>query len=381
MKLQHRLAWPGFVAFALTLVAGVAQAQDARVQEMERQLKERDKVITELLERVEDLERRVGVQRPARGPAEPPEQDVAPSADKGRAERSERAPGAVAVDEGAAERALERSLAREGALLLPTGFLEIEPSVTYARQEDSTPSFVASGGGVLAAETERNANNLTADLALRLGMPWDSQLEIGLPYRWRGVETVTNVGFTPTESSSESGAGLGDVRVGLAKTLFREALWRPDLVARVTWDSNSGETSDNGVSLGGGFHELRGSLTAIKRQDPIAFVGGMSYQHAFENDDVRPGPTVAANFGGFIALSPETSLRLLLSGAYQVEPELDGSAIDGSDRTLASLTVGGSTLLARGTLLNLSAGIGLTDDADDFSIMLSLPIRFREPLF
>jgi len=379
MKMLHRFIRLGFVAFALTLVAAVAQAQDARVQELERQLKERDKVVTELLERVEDLERRVGVQRPARGPAEPPEQDVAPSADKG--ERSKRAPGAIVVDEGAAERALERSLAREGAFLLPSGILEIEPSFTYARQEDSTPSFVASGGGILAAETERNANNLTADLALRLGLPWDSQLEIGLPYRWRGVETVTNVGFAPTESSSESGAGLGDVRVGLAKTLFREALWRPDMVARVTWDSNSGETSDNGVSLGGGFHEVRGSLTAIKRQDPIAFVGGMSYQHAFENDNVRPGPTVAANFGGFIALSPETSLRLLLSGAYQFETELDGSEIDGSDRTLASLVIGGSTLLARGTLLNLSAGIGLTNDADDFSIMLSLPIRLREPLF
>jgi hypothetical protein len=43
--------------------------------------------------------------------------------------------------------------------------------------------------------------------------------------------------------------------------------------------------------------------------------------------------------------------------------------------------VGGSTLLAPGTLLNLSAGIGLTDDADDLSIMLSLPVRLSDPLF
>jgi len=379
--MQHRFIRRGLVAFALTLVTTMAQAQDARIQELERQLKQRDKVITELLERVEDLERRAGVQRPARGPAEPPEQDVAPTAEKDRTEGSERTPGAVAVEKGAAERALERSLTREGALLLPSGILELEPSFTYARQEDSTPSFVASGGGVLAAETERNANNLTADLALRLGLPWDSQLEIGLPYRWRGVETVTNVGFATTDSSSESGAGLGDLRLGLAKTLFREALWRPDLVARVTWDSNSGETSDNGVSLGGGFHELRGSLTAIKRQDPIAFVGGVSYQHAFAHDQIRPGPTVSANFGSFIALSPETSLRLLLSGAYQFETELAGMQIEGSDRTIATFLVGGSTLLARGTLLNLSAGIGLSDDADDFSILLSLPIRFGKPLF
>jgi hypothetical protein len=55
---------------------------------------------------------------------------------------------------------------------------------------------------------------------------------------------------------------------------------------------------------------------------------------------------------------------------------LDGRALNGSDRVLASLTLGGSTLIAPGTLLNLSFGIGLTRDADDFSVMLSLPMRF-----
>jgi len=130
------------------------------------------------------------------------------------------------------------------------------------------------------------------------------------------------------------------------------------------------------VALGGGFHELRGSLTAIKRQDPVAFVGGLSYQHVFESDLVRPGPTLSANFGSFIALSPETSLSLLLSVARQKETERFGLKIGGSGQTVGTLAVGGSTLLARGTLLNLSVGIGLTNDADDFSITLSLPIRF-----
>ena len=267
-------------------------------------------------------------------------------------------------------------MTREGALLLPAGVLEVEPSFTYARREDTAPRFITSGDVLFAGETRRNVNSLTADLALRLGLPWDSQVEIGFPYRSRQIESVTSVGFTPTDSSSQSGSGSGDVRVGLAKTLLREGLWRPDLVGRIVWDTDTGERQDNGVSLGGGFHELRGSLTAIKRQDPVAFVGGLSYQHAFESDQVRPGPILSANFGGFIALSPETSLSLLLSVARQKESELLGRKIGGSDQTVATLGVGGSTLLARGTLLNLSVGIGLTNDADDYSIMLSLPIRF-----
>ncbi len=377
----------GIAALILPLFPLTSQAQDAdtRTEEMERRLQERDKVILELLERVEMLERRVGVERRGSGsgqvPAEAIKPDAVPEAERTITEISEGAPGAVVVKEGDAERALERSLTRTGALLLPLGILEIEPGLRYARQEDSTPGLFSSDDQLFAAETELNANSLTADMALRLGLPWDSQLELGLPYRWREVESLNSVGFVPTESSSQSGAALGDIRLGLAKTLVREGLWRPDIVGRITWDSASGEREDNGVGLGGGFNEIRGSLSVIKRQDPIAIIGGLSYEHSFEEDQILPGPVLAVSFGSFVALSPETSMRFVFSGGYQYESELAGEALAGSDRTLGSLVVGGTTLLAPGLLLNLSLNVGLTDDADDFGISLSLPFRFTSPLY
>jgi hypothetical protein len=174
---------------------------------------------------------------------------------------------------------------------------------------------------------------------------------------------------------------LGDVRLGLAKTLLREGLWRPDIVGRITWDTASGVREENGVPLGGGFNKLRGSLSAIKRQDPIAIVGGLSYEYSFEDSQILPGPIVSASFGSFIALSPETSMRFLFSGGYQYENELAGDDIAGSDRTLGTFVVGGTTLLAPGLLLNLSVNVGLTDDADDFGISVSLPFRFGELLY
>jgi len=368
-------------ALALTLFAASAQAQDARVQQLERQLQERDKVVTELLERVEALEQRVGLGRPDTGAAEAPGDNPLPRDRKSVTDNSQRAPGAVVVKEGAAERALERALTLEGALLLPSGVLEVEPGLTYARREDSAPRLVTSDTGVVAGETAINANTLTADLAVRLGLPWNSQLEIGLPYRFRDIESVTNVGFAPTDASRRSGTGLGDVRVGLATTLLRERLWRPDVVGRLTWDTDSGTMQDNGVPLGGGFHELRGSLTALKRQDPLVFVGGLSYDYVFEKDQIQPGPTLSANFGSFLALSPETSLRFQFFGSYEQDTKFMGERIRGSDRTVGTFVVGGSTFLTRGTLLNLALGIGLTNDADDFSITLSLPIRFDERLY
>ncbi len=359
------------LAAGLLFVPATAWAQDPDIEALLRQLKERDQVILELLERVEGLERRVGVQRL---PTDQDAEDVA-TAEPSPVAANKAAPGVIEVDEDAAERALERSLTLSGALLLPPAVLEIEPSLTYARQEDATPSFVTSGQQVLASETERNADSLVGDLDLRLGLPWDSQVEVGMSYRWREVETVTNVGFSPTAASELSGAALGDLRIGLAKTLLREGLWRPDLVARVTWDTDTGKSSDNGVALGGGGHEIQGSLTAIKRQDPVAFIGSLSYRHAFEHNGLKPGPTLGTNFGGLIALSPEASLRLLLSGAYQGETEFAGTGIPGSDRTIGALQIGGSTLIAPGVLLDLAADIGLTDDAGDLAVTLSLPIR------
>lgn len=371
----------GIAGMALMLIAESAQAQDARVEMLERQLADRDKVMLELLERVEFLEQRLGVTQSAR---DTPEEQAAPTT-AGTAPpapgTAPPAPGTVVVDAQTAERALERSLSREGALLLRSGVLEIEPSIGFARQEDVTPSFVNLGGGVVAGETERNANRYTADLSARLGLPWGAQLELGVPYRRRHVKTVTNVGFAPTTASSQTGHGLGDVRVGLAKTLLREGRWRPDLIGRVTWNTDSGRRQDNGVSLGGGFHELQGALTAIKRQDPVVLIGSVSYQHTFEKSQIQPGPVVAMNLGAALAVSPETSLRMFVSAAYQDDAEVFGSKIDGSDRTIGTFVVGGSTLLAPGVLLNATLGVGLTDDADDFSLILSLPIRFNTPLF
>jgi len=365
-------------AVTLTLSTAAAKAEDSKVLELERTLNERDQVILELLERVEALERRVGVERLATDSAAARrQQEVAPTTEHEREQDPAAAPGRVVVDAGAAERALERALTVEGVLLLPRGVLDFEPTLSHRRQEDTAPSFVTSGGEIFAGEMERNVNSLTADMALRLGLPWDSQLEIGIPYRWRKVDSVTQIGFVPTSTSSQSDSGWGDARLGLAKTLLRERRWRPDIVARLTWDTDTGEN----IGFGDSFQQLRGSLTAIKRQDPIVFVAGTSYEHVFEKEQLQPGAAVAVNFGGFIALSPETSLSLSFSGAYQDETELAGHNIDGSDRTYGSVFLGGSTLLAPGILLNLSAGIGLTDDADDFSLTLSVPVRFSGRLF
>lgn len=347
----------------LALFSVAAQSQELDASELEHKLKLRDKAIIELLERVESLEKGFGLSRPAKNTTKPSENKTEKATEK----NNRVAPGSVVVEEGAEERALERALTLEGALLLPSGVMELEPGLSFIRREDSAPGFEIVGTDTFPSNIELNANIVTASLALRLGLPWESQLELGFPYRQVNSESVTSINFATVSETKESNTEYGDLSIGWAKTLFRESNSSPDLVGRLTWDTDSGD--------GDGFDELRGSLTAIKRHDPVTLIGGLSYQHTFESRQTQPGAAIGLNVGSLIALSPETSMRFIVSTLFQSETKISGTKVVGSDRTIASFIIGGSIVMKPGTLLNLSVGIGLTKDADDFSISLSLPFR------
>jgi hypothetical protein len=190
------------------------------------------------------------------------------------------------------------------------------------------------------------------------------------------------VGGAPRREDEREGVGFGDLRIGAAKGLLRERGWRPDLIARVSWNSDTGET-DDGITLGSGFHELTGSLAAIKRQDPLVFVGTVSYSESFEDEvgdvDIDPGSEIGFSLGTVLAASPETSLRFFLAQSFAGEVEVDGEEVDGSDQVSTSLIIGASSVLAPRVLLDITAGVGLTEDAPDYSVTVSLPIRFDLP--
>lgn len=125
------------------------------------------------------------------------------------------------------------------------------------------------------------------------------------------------------------------------------------------------------------FNALQLSVTAIKRQDRLVFLGGLAVERTEQRNDIQPGAAITPTTGAFVALSPQTSLRFLFSATFQDETKVDGDDISGSDHTAATFTIGASSLLAEGVLTNVSLDIGLTDDADDFAVRWALPVRFR----
>jgi hypothetical protein len=380
------IAFLATAAMAQVLPAGAQERPS--VEELLQRLEQRDAAIARLEARVRALEQRVGTA--ARPASPPPPEPPAPERQATAAapepstppEARGAAPGEVVVDPDAAERALERTLVLTGDLLLPAGRVDFEPSISYSFDNNGTGrrlvTFDSDGDGVgddFLLDTVRvERSKLGAAAGLRVGLPYDAQAELSVPFTLTRQETSRTLLAEPQDRTV---ASIGDVRVGLAKTLLREDGYVPDLIGRLTWDTNTGRDEIDGVSLDSGFNEIGVSFSALKRQDPLAFVGRVSYERSLENDGVQPGDLFGLGLSASLAASPETSLRLGADVFYRTEAEVNGRGVDGSNQTEGVLSVGVSSVLGPNTLLNVNLGVGLTEDSTDFLLTASVPLRFE----
>jgi hypothetical protein len=196
----------------LVLLAQTATAQS--VEELQRQTRERDARIRELSGRLESLDR-----KPC------PEDDEL-------------------------NRALERTLIQQGAMVLPARRYELEPQLAYAYWDRDRGPF---------------RSEWDSALALRAGVGWQSQVQVRMPY----VHVAT---------ATDSATGLGDASFSITRQLVNEAGRRPGLFAALGWLAHTGDAAfGGGVPTGGGFNVPQAALTAVKRYDPLVYFGGISY--------------------------------------------------------------------------------------------------------
>jgi hypothetical protein len=396
----------------------------ALVNQLMTKLQERDQVIADLQRRVQQLEHRVGgvpqvseSTRAAQPPAAPSTKAVAyqpPAAPSTRAAadqpvpqtavneaatktppaavaQSKTGPGSFEVDEDAAERALERTLVQTGALLLPFGLAEIQPYVNYVRFENDASALLrnAEGNIVTVANTQNRRNYIEAGVFSRVGLPFGAQAELSIPAT---VINTSNVIGIINQETEHTGYALGDVRVGLAKTLLRESDWLPDIVGRITWDTDTGKqqtlnsASPGGLAVGASglttstsFNELIFSATALKRQDPLAFTSTISYRKSFKKDGIEPGDVYSLTLGATLAASPQTSLSMGVQQSLIGNTRIFNQSIPGTDAISSVLTFGASSIVGKSLFFSTMAGIGLTKQSPDYFISVAIPLRFEVP--
>jgi hypothetical protein len=384
-----------------------AHARTAKrtVEQLEKEIRQRDAIIRNLVRRVENLERQAGTNVPSSGSpigaatrsavrskagAKPPAEteiaalepdEAAPSpsrpartpasaasAPQQPTRTNPPAPGQFNVSEEDAERALERTLVATGNLLVPSGFAEVEPLFAYTRREIPTQVLF-----------NLNRNEFNWALGTRFGLPWESQFEIALPYNLV-QQQVTDIAVAPPQQvSNRWGNSFGDVTVGLAKTLVHESGWVPDMLGRVSYEIPTGPENSNQVPLPSRRNNLAFSLTGTKRQDPLVFVATGGFTKAFQTGQLNPGDQINFQTGAFLGTSPETTLRGVLQENFLQNIRVHDVTLRGSDTVQSILNFGASSILGRSLLVDLQVGLGLTNAAPKYSVILSSTYRLGVP--
>jgi len=148
---------------------------------------------------------------------------------------------------------------------------------------------------------------------------------------------------------------------------------------------------DEQLSSGSGYYGISGGVSLSRVLDPVVIFGSASLSYNFDEtglDQVRGGRRlveVSPGFGlsgsGGFAYSLSYDISLSISGqiSYNDETVLtfaDGSRAVAQDQMTGFLNLSLGTRLSDTTIVNTSLGLGLTEDAPDFSLGVSMPIEF-----
>ena len=261
------------------------------------------------------------------------------------------AAAAPPVDEEELERALERTLVREGALVLPAWAFQLTPQFDYAHWDKIQDPFIS--------------NTYSGALSVAMGLPWQSQVSVSVPY-------VLDQG----RDGNPSSFGLADVGFVLSKELLVENDTLPNLVGSAGWTSPTSRSSAVGpIPYVSGF---QAGFTASKTLDPLVVFLSGSYFSAAEVAGIQfnPSDVVGGRMGASLAISPATAITAGFNVAYLTDTHAADLVLPNSDRLLSSVDVGFNTLLWNRTMLSITTQFGITGHTPDFRVIAALPIRF-----
>jgi hypothetical protein len=334
---------PPVLCLLFAVLLASCAGTDSRLTELERQVRERDAEIA-------DLRQRLGARLSAQAtPSAQEHATVAPPAASPSAASSVARPEASDIREEDIVRALELALVREGGSILARGAIQIEPEVSYTYSEP-----------IQGFRRDTFASAAT----LRVGLPWEMQAAVRVPVVIH--DRQSRVGRT---------AGLGDLGLTLTKLLVTEREYVPELLLSGTWQAPTGR-SDGALQTGSGAHAFQAGLSAVKRQDPVALFGTLSYTWNGSSGQVDYGDTLGSKLGVILAATPDTSVLMDVSLNSHSVSRVDTRRIAETDRLSGVFEIGSATVLGRDLMLNITAGVGFTAAAPDFRLTVSLPKRF-----
>lgn len=282
-------------------------------------------------------------------------------------------------------------------VLTAKGALVVEPSLQFTHS--TSKRLFLLGFSILPAlhigpfELRDVRNNAySAALATRYGLTNRLELELKIPYIYRTEESSSHRYVTPDSLSviesndSQKGNGLGDVEFGLRYQL-NQPRTGPYYVAGLRVKSDTGEdffdADEDELPTGSGFWGIQPSLTAIFASDPAVFFGGVNYLWNIERNvggeygKIDPGDAYGFNFGMGLSLNEKAAFSMGYEHSIISRTRRDGEVLPGQVNIhVGTFQLGYSYRLSSSTNLNLSLGLGVTEDAPDVQLTLKTPLTF-----
>lgn len=232
----------------------------------------------------------------------------------------------------------------ESTEAVPTGMLQLEAGYTFTYDDPGD-------GGA------RTQNHTMPEILLRVGLAEDVELRLA----WAGY------GFTREKFESDGRTdhdwtqGSADVSIGAKVKLFEQDGWRPHfgVIGELSMPSGSPSESSGDVD------PAIKLLWAYDVTDTFAVAGNINL--AVPTEDGHRFVQAGSSLTGALALSDEIGAYVEYFGEYP--------ASDGQDA--AHYINGGFTYLVNNDLqLDIRAGAGLNEEADDFFFGVGFSWRF-----
>ncbi|MFZ5993783.1 MAG: transporter [Thermodesulfobacteriota bacterium] len=292
----------------------------------------------------------------------------------------------------------------KGGALLPTGRFVLEPAFQYAH--NSSKQLVSiSGFSIFNAiligridlkEIERDI--YIPSITARLGFK-DMELNVKVPWMYR-KDKETNPAEAGATVYSADDSGLGDIEGGFYYRLVNEHGAVPDIILSLGVKSDTGrdpyglQTETVGGQLrykefptGTGHWGYSGGLIFVKTTDPAIVFLNLTYFYNDSRDigtengtcygEVDPGDSFEYNIGTVVALNEKFSMNFTLNQRITGKTVQNGSEIADSDLNAISFNLGGTYAISKRFSVDMTAGIGLTSDANDVTLLLRIPINFE----
>ena len=291
-----------------------------------------------------------------------------------------------------------------GGVLTKKGNIVIEPSLSYAFTDNNRVfldafTFLPAIAIGLIDLRQVKRHSFIASLGARYGVTERLELEARVPYVYRfdiQRSRAVSIGAGVDETFNADGNNIGDIELAARYQLTNGSGGWPILVGNIIATIPTGKSpfdidfvQAQGVPgavfptespTGSGFFSLQPSITALYPTDPAVFFGNINYTYNVATNEnvgkVDPGDGLGMTFGMGFGVNARSSFNLGYSHRHFFNTKVDGKNISGTSLDIGEFLLGFSFKYSPKTTINLSLGVGTTDNAQDMRLNLRLPTTF-----